>query len=273
LPYKILIIFFFICNISHSQSFSNAISITGDGKGFIYVLDKSKNEITKLDSNLNIIKKSGDYGWASGQFISPTYIDASSGLDIFVSDGNNYRVQRLDLNLAFISELKTNTITFNPEFQFNTPVATLIVNSNNLFVIDKDNKRIVIYQNGEKPSNSFGDFKTSPTPLIEPVKLLKDNNNNIYILDKGYNKILIFDNFGNFIKTIELDNVKTFSIFNNNLYIISGNEIFIYEPQKNAFSEKISLPENYQNKITDLLIYNSEKYFILEKNKLSYIKP
>ncbi len=222
---------------------------------------------------MNIIKKSGDYGWASGQFISPTYIDASSGLDIFVSDGNNYRVQRLDLNLAFISELKTNTITFNPEFQFNTPVATLVINSNNLYVIDNDNKRIVIYQNGEKPVNSFGDFKTSSVPLIEPVKMLKDNNNHIYILDKGYNKILIFDSFGSFIKTIELDNIKTFSVYNNKIYIVKDNDIFIYDPDKNAFNEKITLPVEYNNKLSDILIYNSEKYFILEKNKLSYIKP
>lgn len=268
-----LIIFLVVCNTAYSQSFSNAISITGDGKGFIYVLDKSKNEITKLDSNLNVIKKSGDYGWGSGQFISPTYIDASSGLDLFVSDGNNYRVQRFDLNIAFISELKTNTITYNPEFQFNTPLATLVVNSNNLFVIDNDNKRIVIYQNGEKPTNSFGDFKTSITPLIEPVKLLKDNNNHIYILDKGYNKILIYDSFGNFMKTIELDKVSTFSIYGNKIYIVSSNDVFIYDPEKNAFSEKISLPEQYKNKITDIYIYNNEKYFILEKNKLSYIKP
>lgn len=255
--------------------FKNAVSITTDGKGFIYVLDKDRNEISKLDSNLNLIKRSGDFGWKQGQFSNPTYIDGSSGLDILVSDPSNYRVQRLDLNLAFITELKTNTETFLPEFKFNTPTATLVVNSNDIYAIDYDNRRIVIFPKGTNPNNSFGDFKTNKIPLTEPVKLLKDNNNYIYILDKGYKSIIKFDSFGNFLQKLSLNNIKTFSMYNNQLYILTeDNKITIFDPASNSYKEEISLSSSYDaKKITDILIYNTEKYFILEKNKLSFFKP
>lgn len=255
--------------------FKNAVSITTDGKGFIYVLDKDRNEISKLDSNMNLIKRLGDFGWNQGQFNNPTYIDGSSGLDILVSDPSNYRIQRLDLNLAFITELKTTTETFLPEFKFNNPVSTLVVNSNDIYVIDYDNRRVVIFPKGTNPNNSFGDYKTSKIPLLEPVKLLKDNNNFIYIYDKGYKGILKFDSFGNFVQKLSLNNIKTFSIYNGQLYILTtDNKITIFDPPSNSYKEEMNLPPGYDSsKITDILIYNSEKYFILEKNKLSFFKP
>lgn len=272
----LLNIFIFLNSlIFQDPIFKNAVSITTDGKGFIYVLDKDRNEISKLDSNLNLIKRLGDFGWKQGQFSNPTYIDGSSGLDILVSDPSNYRVQRLDLNLAFITELKTNTETFLPEFKFNTPMATLVVNSNDIYAIDYDNRRIVIFPKGTNPNNSFGDFKTNKIPLTEPVKLLKDNNNYIYILDKGYKSIIKFDSFGNFLQKLSLNNVKTFSMYNNQLYILTeDNKITIFDPASNSYKEEISLSSSYDaKKITDILIYNTEKYFILEKNKLSFFKP
>ena len=39
--------------------FTNAVSITADGIGSIYVLDAGANEIVKLDSNLAEMKRAG----------------------------------------------------------------------------------------------------------------------------------------------------------------------------------------------------------------------
>ena len=208
--------------------FTNAVSMTVDGKGFIYVLDKDRNEIYKLDSNLNIVKKAGGKGWTSGLFDSPTYIDASSGLDIIVSDGNNYRVQRLDLNLAFISELKTDQPTFLEEYQFRTPIATIVVNASDLYIVDDENKRIVIFPRGFEPSNSFGGFNSPKGRLTEPVKIAKDSDNLIYLLDKATNSIKVYDNFGTYVKEIKPDKVLSFFIYNGIVYIFDGKRVSIY---------------------------------------------
>ena len=64
--------------------FSNTVSVTTDSKGFLYALDNESNEIIKMNDKLVEIKRTGRQGWNTGEFDSPTYIDGSSGLDIFV---------------------------------------------------------------------------------------------------------------------------------------------------------------------------------------------
>ena len=157
--------------------FTNAVSVTTDGKENIYVLDAGTNQIVKFDNKLNYLKRNGKQGWDEGQFDSPTCIDGSSGLDIFVTDGKNKRVQRLDLELNPISILKTNLPDFTADYQFNTPVATLVLNSRELYVIDGDNNRIVIYKDGRNPSGIFGDYSSGKGQLSRPVKILKNGKN------------------------------------------------------------------------------------------------
>ena len=248
--------------------FKNAISITSDGKGFLYVLDNESNEISKIDDKLNIIKKVGKKGWNSGEFDSPTYIDGSSGLDLYVSDGKNYRVQRFDLNLSFVTSLTTNTVTFDDKLKFDNPVASVIVNSNNLYVVDGDNKRIVIFQSGLTPLTSFGGFQSAETPFVKPIKILKDGNNLLYILDKMQNSVFVYDSFGNYIKTFNIQKLISISIYNNFLYFLTENEIILYDLYKKAYVNKIDITENFKEVISDFLVYSDNEFLILEKNKL-----
>lgn len=253
------------------SGFQNAVSVTMDGKGYIYVLDNESNEIVKLDEKLNEIKRIGRKGWKNGEFDSPTCIDGSSGLDIYVSDGVNYRVQRFDLNLSYISSLVTNSPTFDDKLKFNTPLASIILNINAIYVLDGENKRIVYYPDGQTPLTSFGGFQSAQKPMLEPVKFLKDGYNSIYVYDKKANAIFRYDNFGNFVKTIEYNTIKSVSIYNNIIYIFTGGELLLYDVAKSAFSGKISLPKEFEDlKVTDILVYSDSKVIFLEKNKIYF---
>lgn len=274
------LIFNFLFGVSDStvilqkelDGFSNAVSMTVDAKGFIYVLDKDQNQIYKLDSNLNILKRAGGKGWAQGQFDSPTYIDGTSGLDLIISDPNNYRLQRLDLNLAFVSELKTNQPTFLEEFQFNSPVASTVINSSELYVLDGENKRVVIFPRGFEPNNSFGGFNSPKGRLSEPVKIQKDADNFVYILDKSSNSIKVYDNFGTYKNEIKPDKIYSFYNYNGVMYIYDGVNIILYNLSSGSYT--VSFPAGIsvrEGNFTDFLAYNSNKYLLLEKNKLSLL--
>ncbi|MBK8381896.1 MAG: NHL repeat-containing protein [Ignavibacteria bacterium] len=250
--------------------FTNAVSVTTDGKENIYVLDAGTNQIVKFDNKLNYLKRNGKQGWDEGQFDSPTCIDGSSGLDIFVTDGKNKRVQRLDLELNPISILKTNLPDFTADYQFNTPVATLVLNSRELYVIDGDNNRIVIYKDGRNPSGIFGDYSSGKGQLSRPVKILKDGKNFIYVLDKELKTIFRFDNLGNYINRLTIENLESFTISGNTLYMFNGKEILIYDLERNTVTDTKILPGKIsKKKFRDILVLNSKKYLLLEKNTLS----
>ena len=279
--FKILLSFIPVLLFSYSAelrnepiNFKNAISMTTDGKGYIYVLDNEANEIVKLSSDLTFVKRMGKKGWDYGEFDTPTYIDGSSGLDIYVCDGKNFRVQRFDLNLAFVSALITNTETFDNNFKFNNPVASVIMHSSELYIIDGDNPRIIKYLDSQTPVLSFAGYQSVDASLSKPVKILKDSYNSLYVFDKGRNAVMVYDNFGNFIKSIKYGNVVSVSIYKDVLYILNSDyEVVKYDARKGALSDKFSvLISSNPEKIKDFLVYSSDKFFILEKDNLNFYK-
>lgn len=252
------------------KDFSNAVSITLDGKENIYVLDAGSNQIIKFSNRLEYKKRNGKQGWAEGQFDSPTFIDGSTGLDLFISDGKNYRVQRLDLELNFISSLRTNLDDFPVDLRFRTPLASLVLNSNEFYVIDGDNNRIVVYKDGRNPSGVFGDYKSGKGLMLRPVKLLKDGKNFIYVLDKELQSVLRYDNLGNYVSQLTIKNLENFTIRKNILYLFDGKELVLYDLDKNSIiGKKIFFSKSQKNKFKDILVLNDNKYLLLGKNALS----
>lgn len=278
-------ILLFILNILISQAdslllktgeagdFANAVSMTSDGKGMIYVLDSDANEIIKLDGSLKIEKRAGRKGWSNGEFDSPTSIDGSSGLDIYVSDGRNYRLQRFDLNLGYVGTILTEYETYPENLKFKTPLSSVYVNPY-IYVIDGENNRVVayqsLYQNTAVPVFSFGGFQSAQKPLVNPTKIIKDGYNNIYILDRKQNAVLRYDNFGNYMSIIESQTVYSIAVYNNLLYILDGNKLLVYEAKRSGFTGSILFAEKIETeKIKDILVLNSGKFYLLEKNKIS----
>lgn len=255
------------------KGFENAVSISPDNLGKIYVLDNKANQVIKLNENLVEVKRNGKQGWSEGLFDTPTSIDASTGLDIFICDGKNNRVQRFDRNLNYISSLVTNLTTFLPQYQFNTPISSIVMNSNDMFVLDKDNNRVVVFKEGLNPVNSFGEFQNSQGRIVEGKKIVKDKNNFIFIHDVGQNAVLRYDNFGSFMKKIKIDTIYSISVYNNSLYLLTNNKIYSYNIEKNTFDDFYEFMEYKSiSDFTDFIVLNEEKYLILEKNKLSYWK-
>jgi hypothetical protein len=257
---------------AENPSFLGAVSLTTDGKGKIYILDAVSNEIIKINESLKILGRVGRKGWDNGEFDAPTYIDGSSGLDIYVCDGKNYRLQRFDLNLSYISAIYTNTETYPPALQYQTPIASVFVNPY-LYLIDGDNNRIVVYPQNGVPFQSFGGFQSAETPLIKPSKIIKDGYNNLYVLDMKKNSIFKFDNFGNYIRSVESDEIISISIFNNTLFILTPEFVYAFDVKLNAFTAKFYLAEKInRNFITDFLVYSPSKFYILERNRISEFK-
>ncbi|MCY7362381.1 MAG: hypothetical protein LH629_10015, partial [Ignavibacteria bacterium] len=103
-----------------------------------------------------------------------------------------------------------------------------------------------------------------------PVKMEKDRNNNIYVLDKEMKSILKYDNLGNYLSTLSIMNLESFSISGDILYMLSNKEIVLYNLNKNSIiSTKIIPSKDVKKKFREILILNNKKYFLLGKNSIS----
>ncbi|MBK8983558.1 MAG: NHL repeat-containing protein [Ignavibacteria bacterium] len=258
-----------LVKVNEIKGFTNAVSMTIDAKENLYILDSDRNEILKFNTDFNLVKRNGKQGWDKGQFDSPTYIDGSSGLDIFVSDGKNKRIQRFDLELNYISSLNTAQEDFPTQFQFNTPFSTLVINTNQLYVVDSDNNRIIAYD-GNLPVQVFGDYKSGKGELRRPVKILKDDRNFIYVFDMESSSILAFDNLGNYLSQYQIKGLETFTIRDNMIYLYDGKGITIYDLNTRSIVNKLFLPKSKKKyEFTDIKVLSNERYLLLGKKSLS----
>lgn len=259
-------------------SFNSAYSFSINPAGFLYVSDASSNEIIKLDTLGNVIKTIGGYGWNNASFDFPSDVFATT-LNVYVADKFNDRIQIFDKDLNFISSLSSNSIDnelYNfryptgigvseqgdmflldsdnsrilkfsssgkfilqignyeaGNFALTNPKVFTVIN-NKIFVID--NQRLLIFDlYGNNISTRNLDF--IPVNINSTFYGITINSSNkiYYSFLKNKNLTIEFNVFEPKINEVITDSL----IFNNKLYILTSNKIFIYKIVEQDFENEL----------------------------------
>jgi len=170
-----------------------------DLEGFIYVADTGNNRLVKCDRNGNLIDTVGGFGWESQQFDQPVDMSVHSGLDVFVADFNNERIERYDKDLNFISSFTPEDVLLN-SVQFGFPAAVDVSRHGELFICDTENNRILKLNSFGEAVLSFGDFNWGEGQLQYPGKIAISEQDQVYVSDRDAGQIVVFDYYGNYVK-------------------------------------------------------------------------
>jgi hypothetical protein len=76
-----------------------------DVYGNILIVDTDRNTVRLFSSDTVLVREIGGSGWQNDQFDRPSGIWARNGIDVFVADYGNHRIQRFDRNLNYISTM------------------------------------------------------------------------------------------------------------------------------------------------------------------------
>jgi hypothetical protein len=284
LSFSIMIIIFFMIHTSYSQdslkieylscfgNFTNASSISIDPENNVYIIDKGANKIIKYLPDLKTFSSAGGFGWGEQTFDSPSDLCISFGMNIFITDYNNHRIQRFDKNLNYISTYSSRD---NPDAaqNFGFPDGICISKKGELFFGDLENKRVIKYNAFGEFEKSIGDLNAGLGKLDNPSKMRIDDKDNLYVLDGR--DIKIFDRFGNYIKKIDFFHVEvinSFFINQNLLYLINKRNLdIINNGGKTAYSIKLNNEETGEMEFNDILI-NGDKLFVLSAGKVCLFK-
>ncbi|MDY6854555.1 MAG: 6-bladed beta-propeller [Thermodesulfobacteriota bacterium] len=170
-------------------------SIATDPQGFIWVLDKAKDRMLKLDENGKILFCVGSSGSKAGYFSDPADISISRKGIIFVADSGNNRVQAFNTDGVFLNIIgEKDKISLMKK-----PLAIALDSNNNLYVLDRDKKTVSVYsQEGDKLME-FGSKSNLEWYLDNPVSITVTENE-IFILDSGKNIVKVFTLSGKFLR-------------------------------------------------------------------------
>ncbi len=252
----------FISEFGHFQkAYAFAVNET---KSF-FVLDTGLNEVIKLDSTGNIIKKMGGTGWDDYSFDNPVDICVTM-LRVYITDRNNSRIQVFDKDLNFLFSLDSKNIS--PELGvFKYPISAQATSFGDLFLVDSDNKQIIKFKSNWTFSGKFGNNESGKFAIASPVKLAVDHNSNLFLLDGD--KIITFDQFGNGIFTFKLQEKPNNISIRNNLLVVTYDQYILYSLIKENIRESfnfVKLKLNLEKRIIDALIIDDNVFVLLENS-------
>lgn len=256
--------------LGEKKLFSEAISMSINQTGFIYISDIAKNEIVVLDSSFNLIHSYGGFGNGEQNFDDPIDVFSTS-LNLYVTDRNNNRIQVFDRQLNYI-------YTFSPSLansglsEISYPIGCVLSASGDYFLLDEGNNRILKFDSRGNFLLKFGDYESGNFEISNPKKILTDGLNYIYIIED--NRLLIFDLYGNGLIKFQMPfNVISASVLNNFLLINSNFQVNIYE--LNKFTLPVSSfnlqDELHIDEVCQVSLLNNN-LIVLTKNKIFKIK-
>ncbi|HEV8539177.1 MAG TPA: NHL repeat-containing protein [Bacteroidota bacterium] len=206
-------------------SFKKALAIAVDSRGIVYVLDGGANEVLSLGKQEEVVVRTGGYGWSQFAFDNPRDLIAPNGLDIYVADYGNHRIQRFDRNLNLVSSLPSTGGEAGPRI-FGYPRSVAVASSGALYVTDGENNRI-LQIDADGSMRSFGGIDAARGRLRYPARVRVSSNEIVFVQDS--NAIVAFDRFGNFMRRIGdhlFRELKTFTTDEDTIYALDGCRLF-----------------------------------------------
>ena len=138
----------------------------------------------------------GGAGNGNGKFKNITGIAIDKKGYLYVADCNLHCIQKFKLEGQFISHFGSKG---RANSQFQSPYG-LALHSELLFVCDKDNHRIQVFQN-EQFLHCFGRYGTVPGTFDRPIDLtLNNSKDKLFITDFGNHIVQMFTPNGQFLK-------------------------------------------------------------------------
>ncbi len=182
-------------------TFEHATRITVGPQGWIYVVDVRKNAVLIYKSLSQPPFVLGGYGWTTSSFDRPSGI-ATDGLNAYISDFGNHRIQRFDRYSNLLSSLSTRDTSYAPA-RFGYPAGVALTTLGDLLILDSENLRVVEFSADSRFERVFGGLSASGGQLQDPVKICVSGDQYVYVLEKK--DIVEFDYFGNYVRTFAAD--------------------------------------------------------------------
>jgi hypothetical protein len=262
--------------LTFSRSFGNfqkAVSVSIGRGEFVFISDAATNQVFKYGKDGKELARFGGSGFGSSELNSPLCIDASNGLDVFVCDNMNNRIQRLDYKLNFAASFDFNQYnnTADNSKKIFYPLGVTSLSTGDLVVISNSSefKGAVLTQFSDITiyfGSNFGFDRIS-----QPAKVVRGKELDVWILDRESSDIMNFTSSGTFVKKLKAPNSdKVISLypFDNKLYILTAKNIIAYELKSEKYVTYDSYSIDALEKINDFAILDSGIYLLLANNKV-----
>ena len=188
---------------SYEGEFESPSGIAVDGAGNVYVADTNNHRVQKFDSDGTFVTMWGGdgpgydgLGSGDGQFCRPNGITVDGAGNVYVADTGNHRVQKFDVNGAFLAKWGTEG---SGDGQFKNPSGIAVDGAGNVYVVDRDNARVQKFGASGAFLATWGSYGEGDGQFRYPSGIAVDGAGNVYVVDANNYRVQKFDANGAFL--------------------------------------------------------------------------
>lgn len=200
-----------------------------DRAGGLFLVDAGNQRVIHFDRELSPIAEIGGPGRDPGTFDRPGFVTIDNNLNLFVADGGNQRIDRYDIKLNYV-----NAVPFvddSDPLKYGDPSGLAATEYGELWLADRTNNRLVVFDNVGRLDRFVGDFGYSGGQLDSPEKIVRDQDGNFVVCDGGNSRLVIYDDFGNFSHAITSEEFVypvALAITNKGYWLLDGDTGMIF---------------------------------------------
>lgn len=249
-------------------NFRDPRGISVDPMGSIFVADTGADLLLRFNASGDSTGEVGGYGWGDFQFDMPYDVCATNGVEIYVADYNNNRIERFDRTLANVATLSTNQSNDDSK-RFGYPSGVAVSRLGDLFICDDEDVRIVKVNTFSTVERTFGGYGEGPGSLTMPRQVAIGPHDDVYVSDKG--RIAVYDNFGNYLRSIgvgTLHDPTGIGIYENEIGVCDSDTLYFFNLDGTMIS-KFSTNDVLGAKIdhfNDVALSGNRVYILTDRN-------
>jgi DNA-binding beta-propeller fold protein YncE len=249
-------------------TFSGSRSLSIAPNGLIYVVDTGDNMVKVYSASGDSLNEIGGSGWGQLEFDQPCDIAVGTGLNFYVADYGNHRIQRFDKDLNYISTFYTRD-NDDPSQRFGYPASVAVSRLGDLFLLDNENLRVVKLNTFSTIERTFGGIEAGKGRLEDPRKIRLTNQDLVCVLDGQ--RILIFDYFGNYVRTIGeglFKNPRGMTMQNDTIYVVDDQEVELLNSDGKFFGALTpsSVGEHGSSQAFEDIAVQGDRLYVLSGN-------
>lgn len=168
------------------KGLSSPHGILSNLKGGIYIANTGRHNIIEL-RNDRIVKRSGNPGRESFNYIRPNDIELSSSGILYITDPGNSRIKLLNSNLEITQILTKNQLSYTE------PTSIAFDEHDRLYIADRHNNEILVYDKNFKLVTSLSHYRyKDKQQTFNKPEGLEVREQYLWISDTYNNRILLF---------------------------------------------------------------------------------
>ncbi len=175
------------------------IALSNDGS-VAYVSDEYNHRISAFDSGSgDFVRAFGVHGTESGEFDGPTGIAVDADDNLYITDQNNHRVQKVTSEGR---PLLTFGSAGSSDGELNMPWGICVAPDGSIFVADWRNDRIQQFSADGEFIAKFGETGGDDGQFTRPAGVAVDEDGNIYVADWGNERVQVLAADGRHLMTL-----------------------------------------------------------------------